>query len=130
MGMRAGRSWVERESSTSRRSSFLMSGRSGERVGAEVAADDVVSSDRSVLDRTMHVGVGQAVALGCRDPGVEDLVARPDGDDDRVAAVGWCEDEFGADAVLLSHGAVLFDPCEVARAFVVWDIDGAPADDH
>src|SRR6478736_2474556 len=130
MGMRAGRFWGERGSSTSRRSSFLVCCRDGERVGAEVAADDVVSSDRSVLDRTVHVGVGQAVALGGRDPRVEDLVAWPDGDDDGVATVRRFEHKFGADAVLLSYRAVLLDPCEVARAFVVWDVDGAPADDH
>jgi hypothetical protein len=74
----------------------------------------------------VHVGCGERVAFGGRNPRVEDFVVGPDRDDNGLAcAVGGLEDEFGEDAVRLAEFASLCDPGQVAVTFGLGDGDGA-----
>src|SRR3954451_22840187 len=100
--MRSGRSSAGHESPISWLL-LLVDRRRSEPVEGDIATDDVVTGDRLVVDRTMDVGRGERVAVWRRDPGVEDVVGWPDGDDDGVTgSVGRFEDELGENAVRFS----------------------------
>src|SRR5438094_838516 len=81
----------------------------------EIAAGHLVTGDRPVADGLVHLAGGKRVAVRGGDPGVENLVAGPDSDDDGVAAWGGgFADELGEDAVMLADGATGVDPGQVA----------------
>jgi hypothetical protein len=96
----------------------------------EVATGHLVAGDREVGDGLVDFAGGQCVAVRGGDPGVEDLVAGPDGDHDGVAAVGWFAHQLGEDAVLLPDLTPVGDPGQVALAPLGRHVDGAQADDH
>src|SRR5262245_6935263 len=79
----------------------------------------------------MHFRGGEGVAFGGRDPRVENLVARPNRDDDGVAGVGTgFEDQFAKDAVRFPDAPPFVDPREVLLANLGWHCDGSETHDH
>jgi hypothetical protein len=103
----------------------------GEAGQVEVAAGHLVTGDRPVGDGLVDLAGGECVAVRGGDPGVEDLMTGPDGDDLGFTAwSGGFADQLGEDAMLLADGTASSDPGQIPILPFGLDGDGAQADDH